>query len=163
MRIVDIMLGEYTHEAASTRKILERVPADKGDWKPHEKSMSLSQLAVHLMDLAKWTAMTVETTELNFADGYQMPAFTTTEALLAEFDKNVGASKAALMKATDEDLEVVWSLKNGGHTILAMPRGQCLRSMCFNHTVHHRGQLSVYLRLVGVPVPGMYGPSADEM
>ncbi|MEP6781119.1 MAG: DinB family protein [Gemmatimonadaceae bacterium] len=163
MRIVDIMLGEFTHEAANTRKVLERIPADKADWKPHEKSMSLKQLATHVSDLTKWTGMTLTTTELNFADGYKLPPFTTTEALLAEFDQNVETSKAALIKATDDDLGVTWALKNGGHTIMAMPRGQILRSMCFNHTVHHRGQLCVYLRLLGVPVPGLYGPSADEM
>ena len=163
MRIVDIMLGEYVHEAASTRKILERVPEGKADWKPHEKSMSLSTLAVHVADLAKWSPMTLQTTELDMAGGYEMPTFTTTAALLAEFDKNVEMGKQAFAAAEDEDLGVTWSLKNGEHVIMAMPRGQCLRSMCFNHTVHHRGQLSVYLRLVGVPVPGMYGPSADEM
>ena len=163
MRIVDIMLGEYTHEAANTRKVLERIPADKADWTPHEKSMSLQRLAVHVADLANWTPMTLNTTELDMAGGYQMPVFSNTQALLAVFDENVERGKQAFLAATDEDLAVTWSLKNGEQTILAMPRGQCLRSMCFNHTVHHRAQLTVYLRLLGVPVPGMYGPSADEM
>ena len=163
MRIVDIMLGEYTHEAASTRKVLERIPADKSEWTPHEKSMSLKRLAVHVVDLASWTTMTLTTTELNFANGYKMPEFSTTEALLAVFDENVKNAQQALGAAKDEDLEVIWSLKNGDQVYLAMPRGQCLRSMCFNHTVHHRAQLTVYLRLLGIPVPGMYGPSADEM
>lgn len=163
MRIVDIMLGEYLHEAAQTRKVLERIPADKATFAPHEKSMTLAKLAVHVADLASWTSMTLNTTELDLAGGYEMPTFTTTEALLELFDKNVEGGKQALMAATDEQLGVTWTLKSGAHVILAMPRGQCVRSMCFNHTVHHRGQLSVYLRLVGVPVPGMYGPSADEM
>ncbi|MEO7361423.1 MAG: DinB family protein [Gemmatimonadaceae bacterium] len=163
MRIVDIMLGEYVHEAAQTRKVLERIPTDKAAFTPHEKSMTMGKLAVHVADLASWTTMTLTTTELDMAGGYTMPTFTTTDALLDMFDRNVEAGKMALMAANDEQLGVIWTLKSGEHVLLAMPRGQCLRSMCFNHTVHHRGQLSVYLRLIGVPVPGMYGPSADEM
>lgn len=162
MRVVDMMLDEYLHEAAQTRKVLERIPTDKATFAPHEKSMTMANLAVHVVDLASWTTMTLTTTELDVAGGYAMPTFTTTEALLGIFDKNVEDAKNALMSAHDEELGVTWTLRAGSHVILAMPRGQCLRSMCFNHTVHHRGQLSVYLRLVGVPVPGMYGPSADE-
>ena len=162
MRIVDVMLGEYLHEAAQTRKVLERIPTDKATFAPHEKSMTMAKLAVHVVDLASWTTMTLTTTELDVQGGYEMPTFTTTAALLEIFDKNVEDGKNALMAANDEQLGVTWTLRAGDHVILAMPRGQCVRSMCFNHTVHHRGQLSVYLRLVGVPVPGMYGPSADE-
>lgn len=163
MRIVDILLGEYLHEAAQTRKVLERIPADKASFAPHEKSMTMEKLATHVADLASWTGYTLTTTELDLAGGYVTPPFTTTEALLALFDKNVESSKQALMAASDEQLGVTWSLKMGPQTLLAMPRGQILRSLCFNHVVHHRGQLTVYLRLIGVPVPGMYGPSADEM
>ena len=163
MRLVDIMLGEYTQEAAQTRKVLERVPIEKGEWKPHEKSMSLSFLAGHVADLASWTPMVLTTTELNFESGYAQPTFTSTEELLAIFDKNVEAGKQALAAAKDEDLPVNWTLRAGEQVYFTMPRGQCIRGMCFNHVVHHRGQLTVYLRLLGVPVPGMYGPSADEM
>ena len=163
MRMVDILLGEYTHEAAQTRKVLERIPADKRTFAPHEKSMTMEKLASHVADLASWTAFTLNSTELDLAGGYTTPPFTTTEALLELFDKNVEASKQALAAATDEQLGVTWTLKAGPQVLVAMPRGQILRSLCFNHVVHHRGQLSVYLRLVGVPVPGMYGPSADEM
>lgn len=162
MRIVDIMLGEFTHEAANTRKVLERVPVGQTDWKPHEKSMSLGKLAGHVADLAAWPGAVLTTTELDIA-GYKGPEFASTEELLAIFDKNVEQSKQAIMAAKDEELGTMWALKAGSHTILSMPRGQCVRGLCFNHVVHHRGQLTVYLRLVGVPVPGMYGPSADEM
>ncbi|MEP6832442.1 MAG: DinB family protein [Gemmatimonas sp.] len=162
MRIVDIMQGEYLHEAAQTRKVLERIPADKATYAPHEKSMTMGKLASHVADLASWTAITLNSTELDLAGGYVTPPFTTTEALLEMFDKNVENSKQALMSASDEQLGVTWTLRAGDHVIMSMPRGQVLRSLCFNHVVHHRGQLSVYLRLVGVPVPGMYGPSADE-
>ncbi|MEO7083544.1 MAG: DinB family protein [Gemmatimonadaceae bacterium] len=163
MRITDIMLAEFTHEAAQTRKVLERVPADQKDWKPHEKSMTLGRLASHIADMPNWTPLTLNANELDLASGYNMAPFTTTEAMLAAYDANVEKAKAALRNFKDEDLATTWTLRNGEHVILAMPKGQCLRSMCFNHNVHHRGQLSVYLRLLGVPVPGMYGPSADEM
>lgn len=163
MRIVDILLGEYTYEAAQTRKVLERVPEDKSDWKPHEKSMALGRLAVHVADLASWTTLTLTATELDLAGGWSLPPFTTTDELLAMFDRNVEAGKEALMAAKDEELGVMWTLRMGSQVLLTMPRGQCVRSMCYNHVVHHRGQLTVYLRLLDVPVPGMYGPSADEM
>lgn len=163
MRILDMLLGEYTHEASQTRKVLERIPMDKIDFKPHDKSMTLGKLTAHVSDLAGWTGLTLTTTELDLAGGYVTPPFSTTDELLAIFDKNVETTTKALQAATDEALGVNWTLRAGSHVILTMPRGQCIRSLCFNHTVHHRGQLSVYLRLVGVPVPGMYGPSADEM
>lgn len=162
MRILDIMLGEFTHEAAQTRKVLERVPFDKVDYKPHEKSMTLGKLAGHVSDLTGWTGFVLGSTELDVT-GYKSPEPGSTEELLAIFDKNVESTKQAIAAAKDEDLGVEWKLVAGSHVIMAMPRGQIMRGMCFNHTVHHRGQLIVYLRLVGVPVPGLYGPSADEM
>lgn len=162
MRILDIMLGEFTQEAAQTRKVLERIPFDKADFKPHEKSMTLGRLANHVTDLCGWTGFVLESGELDVA-GYKSPEVTSTEELLALFDKNVAYTTAAIKAAKDEDLAVNWVLKAGSHVIMTLPRGQIMRGMCFNHTVHHRGQLTVYLRLVGVPVPGLYGPSADEM
>lgn len=163
MRILDMLLGEFTYEASQTRKVLERIPMDKVDFKPHDKSMTLGKLTSHISDLARWTGMVLDATELDLAGGYVTPPFATTEELLAIFDKNVEMTTKSLQASTDEALGVMWTLRAGSHVILTMPRGQCVRSLCFNHTVHHRGQLSVYLRLVGVPVPGMYGPSADEM
>ena len=163
MRIVDMLLGEFTHEAAQTRKVLERIPFDKVEYRPHEKSMTLGKLAAHVADLTSWTALVLTATELDLAGGYVTPPFASTEELLSIFDKHVETTKAALAGATDEELGVTWTLRAGSHVIMAMPRGQMVRGMCFNHIVHHRGQLSVYLRLVDVPVPGMYGPSADEM
>lgn len=163
MRILDMLAGEFTHEASQTRKVLERVPMDKLDFKPHEKSMTLQKLTAHVSDLAAWTGMVLSAPELDLAGGYVTPPFASPEELLAIFDKNVSATNAALQAATDEGLGEMWTLRAGSHVILTMPKGQCVRSLCFNHTIHHRGQLSVYLRLVGVPVPGMYGPSADEM
>lgn len=165
MRMVDILLGEFLYEASQTRKVLERIPSDKGDFKPHDKSMTLAKLASHIADLANWTGYTLNSTELDLgADGgYTWEQFSSTERLLELFDKNVAATKASFESATEEQLGVNWTLRAGSHVIVTMPRGQIIRSLCFNHTVHHRGQLTVYLRLVGVPVPGMYGPSADEM
>ena len=162
MRIVDILLGEFMHEAAQTRKMLERIPADTAAFVPHEKSMPMGKLVTHVADLASWTALTLNGTELDLAGGYVTPPFTTTEALLAFFDKNVEDSKQALMAATDDQLEVTWTLRAGPQVLLAMPRGQILRNMCYNHTVHHRGQLMVLQRLMGI-VPHMTRARQERM
>ncbi|MEO7359439.1 MAG: DinB family protein [Gemmatimonadaceae bacterium] len=163
MRIVEMLQGEFTNEAAQTRKVLERIPFDKVDYKPHEKSMTLGKLAGHVADLTGWTGLVMTATELDLGGGYVTPPFSSIEELLSMFDTHVEATKAALMAANDEELGVNWTLRAGSHVIMTMPRGQIVRGMCFNHIVHHRGQLTVYLRLIGVPVPGLYGPSADEM
>lgn len=166
MSIAQSMLPEFDHEMTMTRKILERVPAN-GDWKPHEKSMTLGRLAMHVATLPGWATMTVERSVLDLADKSD-PAmapnpFTTPERLLSEFDRLSKNARASLAGVSDEELMKTWTLKMGDHEILAMPKVAVLRGIVMNHLIHHRGQLSVYLRLNGVPVPGMYGPSADEM
>jgi uncharacterized damage-inducible protein DinB len=156
-------LGELQHEAATTRKLLERLPADKFGWKPHEKSMTTSRLATHVSEMFSWIAVTLTTPELDFA-GQEMKPFepTTTEELLENFDKNIAEATEALNNAKDEEFFENWTLKNGETEYFTMPKIAVLRSFCFNHIIHHRGQLSVYLRLNDIAVPEIYGPSADE-
>ena len=166
MALRDALLPEFDAEMSNTRKILERVPVDKADFKPHEKSGSLGWLAWHVADLPHWVVEIVNNDELDFAPvGVPRPAtprLETRDALLASFDQKVADARAAIAGVSDERLAGAWSLKAGGHTIFTMPRSAVLRSFVMNHTIHHRAQLGVYLRLNGVPVPGMYGPSADE-
>ena len=164
--IAEAIVTEFDHEMATTRKHLERVPEDKKDWQPHEKSMPLGMLAIHLADMPVWGSMTMKHSELDMGpeggSGYTPPVFTTTAAALALFDENVNAARAALAAGSDSDYAANWALKVGPQVIIAMPRIQVIRTWVMNHMIHHRGQLSVYLRLNGVPVPGTYGPSADE-
>jgi uncharacterized damage-inducible protein DinB len=166
MSLSKILQSEYDYEMANTRKTLERVPADKLAWQPHPKSMSLGRLAGHLAELGGWAATTVEQTELDFAPAGQPPyrprVFTSTAELLAAFDESRAAGSAAIARSSDDDWRVPWALLAGGHQIFRMPRAAVLRSFVLNHVIHHRGQLTVYLRLLDIPVPGMYGPSADE-
>jgi uncharacterized damage-inducible protein DinB len=157
------LVSELKHEAASTRKMLERVPTDKWDWKPHDRSMSLGRLASHVATIPDYMTVTLTNDELDFAKGTYRPAVpTSTETLLDVFDESYEKALQTLESAGDETLRGMWSLKNGGHTIFTLPRIAALRSFVMNHLIHHRGQLSVYLRLLDVPVPGMYGPSADD-
>jgi uncharacterized damage-inducible protein DinB len=166
MAIRDALLPEFDMEMASTRKVLERVPVEKSDYKPHPKSGSLGWLAWHVADLPHWVVETVNKDELDFAPpGAPRPAppkVESREKLLAAFDEKVAAARAAIASASDDHLAKPWTLKGGGRTIFSMPRATVLRSFVMNHLIHHRAQLGVYLRLNDVPVPGMYGPSADE-
>jgi uncharacterized damage-inducible protein DinB len=166
MAIRDALLPEFDMEMASTRKVLERVPVDKADFKPHTKSGSLGWLAWHVADLPHWVVETINKDELDFAPaGVPRPAppvVDSQEKLLASFDKKVADARTAIAGVSDEHLAGMWTLKAGGHTIFSMPRATVLRSFVMNHLIHHRAQLGVYLRLNDVPVPGMYGPSADE-
>jgi len=158
------LIAELKMEAANTRKMLERVPTDKNDWKPHAKSMTLGRLATHVAELPGWTATTMTTDELDVSKMDYKPVYaTSTEDLVAKLDENVNKAVAALENANDEEFEKIWTLRNGGHVIFSMPKKVVVRNVSYNHNIHHRGQLSVYLRLLGIPVPGMYGPSADEM
>ena len=154
------LLSEFDQEMASTRKAIARVPADKGDWKPHPKSFALSSLAQLVAIMPGWITNMVTATELDLA---KSPGYTkqTTEALLAMFDKLVVEARATLAAATDDDFAVSWSLKHSGNVLLTLPRREVVRQT-INHLVHHRAQLTVYLRLLDVPVPSMYGPTADE-
>jgi uncharacterized damage-inducible protein DinB len=162
MPIADTLVPEFDHEMTTTRKLLERVPEDKFDWKPHARSFSLGALASHLANLPFWGSETLDKSEIDIG-GSPTPGPPTSKAeLLATFDRNVAATRAALTAKTDAELMAMWSLKRAGHTIFSMPKTVVWRSFVLNHLVHHRGQLSVYLRLLDVPVPSMYGPSADE-
>ena len=166
MSIAQSMLGEFDNEMANTRKTLERVPADKLAWKPDPKSMALGRLAGHVAEMVGWGADVLTKEEFDVdPDGtgsFKGFVATSKEQLLAEFDKNVKAARAALEKTTDDHMMKEWKLKAHGNTLMAMPRIAVIRSMVMNHIIHHRAQLTVYYRLNGVPVPALYGPSADE-
>lgn len=166
MPISQMILPEFDHEMANTRKTLERVPDDKFSWKPHEKSTSLGGLATHLGNIPSWTAMTFDRDELDIAPPgqppYRLDEAKSTAALLEAFDKNVASARAALEAATDENWQGKWSLLSGGKTIFTLPRAAVMRGFILSHSIHHRAQLGVYLRLLDVPVPSIYGPSADE-
>jgi len=166
MSISQALLPEFDHEMANTRKSLERVPEDKFGWKPHEKSMPMGNLAVHLATLPGWTVQTLQQESLDLAppDGepFKLPEAKNTKEVVAMFDQNVADARAALAEATDEQLMKPWSLLMTGKTIFTLPRVAVLRGFVMNHSIHHRAQLGVYLRLNDVPVPSIYGPSADE-
>ena len=160
MSIGTSMLAEFDREMATTRRVLERVPTDKGTWKPHEKSFALGHLAQLVAGMPGWITLTIRSPELNLKGGPGY-SFQPTEALVAQFDKNVGEARAELAKVRDEAFDEPWSLKMGDRVLSTDPRGVVLRTH-INHLVHHRGQLTVYLRLLDVPVPSIYGPTADE-
>lgn len=157
------LIAELQHEAVTTRKCLERLPETEFNWKPHEKSMTLGELAIHVAEMTGWVAETINKPEMNFATDYvRPPAITTTADLVAYFDQRAADAADALKSASDENLMQNWTLRSGDKILLSMPRIQALRGMVMNHIVHHRGQLSVYMRLKGISVPAIYGPSADE-
>jgi uncharacterized damage-inducible protein DinB len=163
MTINQALINELQLEAASTRKMLEQVPADKFDWKPHEKSMTLRRLAVHVAELANWPEVIVNQDELDLANmDYKPTPVTTTQELLDIHEKAVEKSVGILKEASDAKLMEMWTLRKGDQVMFQLPKVAVLRGMCYNHTYHHRGQLSVFLRLLDVKVPGMYGPSADD-
>lgn len=155
--------NELQHELGSTKKMLERVPVDKFDWKPHEKSMSLGRLAGHIAEIWSWLTMTIKTDELDLAAmNYQPPVINETADLLNLLEKTNAEAIQAVQNASHEDLMKTWTLRRGDQTLMSMPKVAVIRSLAMNHLVHHRGQLSVYLRMLDIPVPGMYGPSADD-
>ncbi|MBL8143674.1 MAG: DinB family protein [Acidobacteria bacterium] len=166
MSISQSLLPEFDHEMATTRKVLERVPDARANWKPHDKSFSMGALSQHIGTLVGWTTMTMTTTEFDMAppgqEPMKTPPFTSTADLLALFDKNVADARAVLAGASDADFVVGWTLKMAGQDLFTIPRIGCVRTWVMNHVIHHRAQLSVYLRLNDIPVPSMYGPSADE-
>lgn len=165
MGLSKALLPEFDHEMANTRKTLERVPDDKFDWKPHEKSFAMGALAGHLANLPSWGSLTVGSDSFDMAPGGQplkAPALSSGKEVLAKFDENVAATRAAIAGASDEDLFKPWTLMSNGKTILTLPKIAVLRSFVMNHLIHHRAQLGVYLRLNDIPVPSIYGPSADE-
>jgi uncharacterized damage-inducible protein DinB len=160
--MVDALLPEFDHEMTTTRKLLERVPEDRLSWKPHAKSMSLGGLATHLSTLPWWGQVTVADSEFDLAAFPSQPEAASRTQLLETFDRNVAATRAAIIGRSDAELMAPWALKRAGQTIFSMPKAAVWRSFVISHVVHHRGQLSVYLRLLDVPVPSIYGPSADE-
>jgi uncharacterized damage-inducible protein DinB len=163
MGIGDALHGEMEQEAATTRKLLERIPADKFAWKPHEKSMGMGQLASHIAEMFDWTKPTLEQPELDFSKfDYKPFAPTSGDELLEFFDKNVAIALETLKNTADETFFEPWTMRNGEQIYFTMPKAVTMRSFVMNHIVHHRGQLSVYLRLNDIPVPAIYGPSADE-
>ncbi|MFZ0211253.1 MAG: DinB family protein [Candidatus Acidiferrales bacterium] len=163
MAIRDGILPEFDHEIATTRKVLERVPEGKPDFKPHPRSMPLDRLAGHVAELPGWAKETILKDSIVVSQGSQDALkMTSRKQLLEEFDKRAAAGRAAIAGASDEELMKPWSLIANGKTVFTLPKIAVLRGFVMNHMIHHRGQLSVYLRLNDVPVPSIYGPSADE-
>jgi uncharacterized damage-inducible protein DinB len=158
------LIAEIQMEAANTRKILNAVPLDKSDWKPHPKSMALGRLASHVAEIPGWVVNTMTADVLDFANFDYKPAKpTTNEELVAVLDKHVGEAIAALENSKDEDFGKMWTMRNGEKVYFTLPKAAVVRSFALSHQYHHRAQLGVYLRLLDIPVPGMYGPTADEM
>lgn len=165
MRMIDPLLMEFDRECATSRRVLSRVPADKLSWKPHAKSYSLGQLAQHIATLPSWISGSLLAGEFDLAtSGGELavnePA--STEALLKAFDESVAKAKAAMAQLDDGKAMGPWTLRNGIAVVMEMPRVALLRTVLLNHSIHHRGQLTVYLRLLDVPLPPVYGPTADE-
>jgi uncharacterized damage-inducible protein DinB len=164
MAFADNFLPEFDHEMKTTRSLLERVPFDNATWKPHAKSTGLGSLASHIANLAGFGDLIVNTEERDFApkgQPFKPPVYENTQDLLSVFDANVAKSRTAIEGVADNKLGTPWTLRAGEHVIFTLPRAVVLRSMLMNHIIHHRGQLSVYLRLNDVPVPSIYGPTAD--
>jgi uncharacterized damage-inducible protein DinB len=162
MAIVDALLPEFDHEMTTTRKVLERVPDDKWDWKPHPRSYSLGALATHVATIPTWGETTLTRDEIDLGANPPRDMPTDKAGLLAMFDKHAAGTRAALTGRADGEFMAQWSLKNSGKTIFTMPKAVVWRSFVMSHLIHHRAQLAVYLRLLDQPVPSMYGPSADE-
>jgi uncharacterized damage-inducible protein DinB len=162
MALKDGLLAEFDHEIATTRRLLERLPDDKLAWKPHEKSMSLGGLATHLGNIPNWGTTILDAPSFDLAGSpTHLEPKTSTTAVLAFFDESTKRTRAAMDKP-DPDYLSMWALKRGGQEIFSIPRLSAFRTFVLYHLVHHRGQLSVYLRLNGIPVPAIYGPTADE-
>ncbi len=165
MTIAESLLPEFDQEMTSTRSILQSVPEGKNDWKPHPKSATMENLALHLANLPSWVGYTLNADELDIAPVGQDPppprTLTTTEDLLAEFDKNVAEAREVLSSTTDETMFGNWTLLRGGEKIFNAPKVGVLRSFVMNHMIHHRAQLGLYLRLNDIALPMVYGPTAD--
>jgi uncharacterized damage-inducible protein DinB len=162
MPFVDALLPEFDHEMTITRRVLERVPDDRFGWKPHAKSYATGQLAQHLATIPWWGKMTLSEDGLDLAVFPPPAPLPAIAEVLALFDTNMSGARAALVGKSDGELKAQWSLKRDGHVIFTMPKHAVWRSFVISHTIHHRAQLGVYLRLLDIPVPSTYGPSADE-
>ncbi|MFN8580924.1 MAG: DinB family protein [Gemmatimonadaceae bacterium] len=166
MSLAQMFLPEFDQEMATTRKFLERTPDALAGWKPHDKSMSLGRLAQHLAEIPSWGLQLTES-ELDIAPPggpkYEPTPYTSSTSALAEFDKNVAASRAVIAGTSDEEFMKPWTFKMGGQTLFTIPKSAMLRTWVLSHIIHHRAQFGVFLRLNNVAIPGSYGPSADEM
>lgn len=163
MSQIEALVKEMDQEAATTRKMLSRIPDDKYDWKPHEKSMTIRQLATHIAELPSWVSLALDTDELDFATSpYNPQVINNTNELMALFEKEYAAGKERLQLATEADLLPNWTLRNGEEVYSVNTKGETIRH-AYCQVVHHRAQMGVYLRLLDIPIPGSYGPSADEM
>jgi len=163
MAIAQALLPEFDYEMATTRKMLERFPADKVEWRPHETCMTLGRLAGHVSELAGWVVPTINQDKLVMDPASYHPAVVKSGAeAVRQFDETVKASRAAIAGASDETLMKPWTFEAGGKAIFTMPKVAVLRSFVMNHMIHHRGQLAAFYRIAGVPVPSIYGPSKDE-
>ncbi len=163
MTIAEKIAAELKHESATTRKLLERVPFEKAGWRPHEKSMTLAHLATHVAEIPFWLETTVRTDSLDFAaTDYKIEDATSSDVLLSKFEKSVKGAEESLKGVSDEELKKGWTLKNGETVYFTRCKEEVIRDMCLNHLIHHRAQLGVYLRLLDIPLPGTYGPTADD-
>lgn len=163
MTISEMLLPEFDQEMANTRKLLERLPDGRMEYKPHEKSMTLGRLAGHVAELPSWAIMTLTTSGLDLQPGQQPYIAKSRQELLEKFDKDVAEARRTIAATSDKQMGEIWALTFAGKPVFSMPRAAVLRGSCLNHMIHHRAQLGVYLRLNEVAIPGMYGPSADEM
>jgi len=166
MAMKEALLQEFDQEMATTRKLLVAAPERDAAWKPHPRSFSLGDLTVHIANMIGWVAPTLEDTEFNLnppgGTPWVPPTWQSSATMLGAFDANVAEARAAIEATSDADFMVPWSLKSGDQTLMTLPRIAVLRTFVLSHVIHHRGQLSVYLRLRDVPVPSIYGQSADE-
>jgi uncharacterized damage-inducible protein DinB len=164
MPLIDALLPEFDREMGLTRRVLERVPDGRFDWKPHPTSVTLGRLAEHLTEMAMWAANTMDQSELDLSAqrpaDYRAP--TTRAAVLSQFDAGYRSARQHLVNKTDAEFAAPWTLKNGGKEVFTAPKATVMRNFVLNHMIHHRAQLTVYFRMLGVPVPSIYGPSGDE-
>lgn len=164
MPVKDAFIAELRHETSLTKKILERVPMDKKDWKPHEKSMTMGRLATHIAETLKWISNIRHIDDFDFMKDLNLKQDTAAsqEELLQLFETNLDNAIADLSAMSDDDFNKIWTVRRGEQIMMQLPKKVAIRGWGISHQIHHRGQLSVFLRLLDVPVPGMYGPSADE-
>ena len=164
MAIKDAFIAELKHESSLTKKMLEKVPLDKKDWKPHEKSMTIGRLATHVAETPHWASDIIHIDDFDFMKDYNFSALTaaSTDELIGIFQTTLDKAINDLSSMSDEDFNKIWTVRRGEQVMFQTPKKVAIRGWAISHMIHHRGQLSVYLRLLDIPVPGMYGPSADE-